>query len=102
MTDLSPEDRNTIMSTVYLVEQALRETLSPDKVNLAAFGNQVPHLHWHVIARWSDDRHFPDPVWAEPPPSSADQLAAWQARTHTVRQHLPQYRQRLLELLGQP
>jgi diadenosine tetraphosphate (Ap4A) HIT family hydrolase len=24
----------------------------------------VPHLHWHVIPRFADDAHFPDPVWA--------------------------------------
>jgi diadenosine tetraphosphate (Ap4A) HIT family hydrolase len=24
----------------------------------------VPHLHWHVIPRWTDDSHFPAPIWA--------------------------------------
>ena len=33
------------------------------KINLASFGNMVPHVHWHVIPRWADDRHFPEPVW---------------------------------------
>jgi diadenosine tetraphosphate (Ap4A) HIT family hydrolase len=33
-------------------------------MNLASLGNQVPHLHWHVIPRFEDDAHFPDPVWA--------------------------------------
>ena len=23
----------------------------------------VPHLHWHVIARFDWDSHFPNPVW---------------------------------------
>jgi diadenosine tetraphosphate (Ap4A) HIT family hydrolase len=23
----------------------------------------VPHLHWHVIARFNWDSHFPQPVW---------------------------------------
>jgi diadenosine tetraphosphate (Ap4A) HIT family hydrolase len=26
----------------------------------------VPHVHWHVIPRFEDDRHFPGPVWAAP------------------------------------
>ena len=25
----------------------------------------TPHLHWHVIPRWHDDRHFPEPVWGK-------------------------------------
>jgi diadenosine tetraphosphate (Ap4A) HIT family hydrolase len=64
MTDLEPRDREHLMSVVFGVEQALRDLLQPDKVNLAALGNQVPHLHWHVIPRFDDDAHFPDPVWA--------------------------------------
>ena len=43
---------------------AVRETLQPDKINLASFGNMVPHLHWHVIPRWTDDSHFPGAIWA--------------------------------------
>jgi diadenosine tetraphosphate (Ap4A) HIT family hydrolase len=26
----------------------------------------VPHVHWHVIPRFRDDRHFPGPIWAQP------------------------------------
>ena len=37
--------------------------MAPDKVNLASLGNVVPHLHWHVIPRFADDPHFPNPVW---------------------------------------
>jgi diadenosine tetraphosphate (Ap4A) HIT family hydrolase len=37
--------------------------LDPLKINLASFGNMTPHLHWHVIPRWADDAHFPQPVW---------------------------------------
>ena len=63
MTDLDAAERRHLMSVVFAAEAALRATARPDKVNLASFGNVVPHLHWHVIPRWRDDRHFPDPVW---------------------------------------
>ena len=59
---LAPE-RQRCMNLVCAVERALIERLRPAKVNLAALGNMVPHLHWHVIARFAWDSHFPQPVW---------------------------------------
>jgi diadenosine tetraphosphate (Ap4A) HIT family hydrolase len=64
MTDLPPASRSAMMQMVMKVESALRETLNPDKINLASLGNMTPHLHWHVIPRFGDDAHFPSPVWA--------------------------------------
>ena len=66
MTDLGAADRARLMAVVFAVEEAVRETMRPDKVNLASLGNAVPHLHWHVVPRFADDRHFPSPVWCEP------------------------------------
>ena len=39
--------------------------MQPHKINLASLGNVVPHLHWHVIPRYSDDLHFPNPIWGQ-------------------------------------
>lgn len=66
MSDLSTAEQVHLMSVVFGVEHCLRDLLNPTKVNLASFGNVVPHLHWHVIPRFSDDRHFPDAYWATP------------------------------------
>lgn len=63
-TDLPPPDRSHIMQAVAKVEGVLREGLKPTKVNLASLGNVVPHLHWHVIARFDWDARWPAPVWA--------------------------------------
>jgi len=64
MTDLAESDRAHLMQIVFRVEQILREIMHPEKINLASLGNQVPHVHWHIIPRFTDDAHFPDPVWA--------------------------------------
>lgn len=64
MTDLDAATRQSLMRVVFAAEQALRELMQPAKINLASLGNMVPHLHWHVIARFADDRHFPDSVWS--------------------------------------
>ncbi len=65
MSDLAPAERQQLMAAVFAVESVIRELFAPDKINLASFGNMVPHLHWHVIPRWRDDRHFPEPVWGQ-------------------------------------
>ena len=63
MTDLPSADRRHLMDAVFAAEQALRDVLGPLKINLASFGNMVPHLHWHVIPRHEDDPHFPNAIW---------------------------------------
>ena len=63
-SDLTRAEREHCMQAVTLVEQVLRQQLAPTKINLATLGNMVAHLHWHVIARFDWDSHFPAPVWA--------------------------------------
>jgi len=65
-SDLSLAGQAALMGAVGAVERVLREALAPTKINLASLGNVVPHLHWHVIARFDWDSHFPAPVWGVP------------------------------------
>ena len=65
-SDLSAAERQVCMHAVVKVEQVLRSELRPAKINLASLGNMVPHLHWHVVARFDWDSHFPAPVWSAP------------------------------------
>ena len=53
------------MDVVFAAERALRQMVQPAKINLASLGNMTPHLHWHVIPRFADDKHFPSSVWSE-------------------------------------
>lgn len=64
MTDLTHPQRNELMNIVFAVESAVREIMQPTKINLASLGNMTPHLHWHIIPRYEDDKHFPNPIWA--------------------------------------
>lgn len=93
-SDLSAAERAHCMEAVALVEQALREHLVPTKVNLAALGNMVPHLHWHVIARFGWDSHFPSPVWA------VAQRPSPAAQEDAVRRLLPQMEATLVRQLA--
>jgi len=64
MSELTFGEREVLMSLVFVVEDAIRHVMQPSKVNLASLGNQVPHLHWHIIPRYTDDAFFPGSVWS--------------------------------------
>jgi diadenosine tetraphosphate (Ap4A) HIT family hydrolase len=72
------------------IESAMLRVLQPTKVNLASLGNAVPHLHWHAIARFDWDSHFPGAVWAQP------QRAADPARLGALAGRLPALEEALL------
>ncbi len=91
MTDLSPADQLTLFQAVLQIESIQRALLGPDKINLAAFGNMVPHLHWHIIPRWRDDTHFPQPVWAALPVTDEHTRAAHQQRFDATAALIPAY-----------
>lgn len=94
-SDLNAAERAHCMDVVVQVERALRQHLQPRKINLATLGNMVAHLHWHVVARFDWDSHFPAPVWA---PAQRERALAQEA---AVRARLPalqaQLRQSLLQ-----
>lgn len=76
-SDLNQHERHLCDDALAWLEAAMRRFLTPDKMNLAELGNVVPHLHWHVIARYHWDSTFPASVWA-PAVRTVDD-ARWQA-----------------------
>lgn len=86
MTDLSSADRRHLMTLVFALEVALRQLYRPLKINLASLGNQVPHVHWHAIPRYADDRHFPEPIWgvAQREPIAQRPIVATRALRHAL------------------
>lgn len=63
LSDLSNSNSIKLYEAVIHCEQIIRQIFNPDKVNIASLGNVTPHLHWHIIPRFKDDRHFPNPIW---------------------------------------
>jgi len=59
----SNELRLYIFEIINIVEKAMLKDLNPDKINIASFGNYVPHVHFHVQARYNNDSYFPEPTW---------------------------------------
>ena len=65
MSDLTSEERRYLWTILETAEECMIDCVNPDKVNYAQFGNMVPHLHWHLIARWKDDPYFPESPWGK-------------------------------------
>jgi diadenosine tetraphosphate (Ap4A) HIT family hydrolase len=84
---LAPAERSALMDEVTRVAQALAAVFDAVKMNYELLGNQVPHIHWHLIPRRADDPAPRDPAWTvahEPrrlaPAEAADRVARIRAR----------------------
>ena len=95
-SDLDAAQRQWCMDAVVVVEKALREHLQPQatKINIATLGNMVAHLHWHVIARYDWDSHFPGAIWAQA------QRTTDEAKLEQVVQSLPAAEQAMCAALN--
>lgn len=61
--DLSPLDQTMLTFETVTVSDNLKRLTGCHKINVAALGNQVAQLHMHVIARFTGDAAWPNPVW---------------------------------------
>jgi len=58
--------RTALMEEISLVAASLFTTYAPAKINYELLGNMVPHIHWHIVPRFSSEPLWPRPIWAEP------------------------------------
>ncbi len=63
MSEIPAETRNEIYGLLDIIEKEMLSYYKPDKINIASFGNYVPHVHWHIMARFKEDSYFPEPMW---------------------------------------
>ncbi|MEZ2720561.1 HIT domain-containing protein [Paenalcaligenes hominis] len=61
--ELSPTDQHQLTTECNQVSEKLARYSAANKMNIAAFGNQVPQLHLHLIARHHTDPAWPQPAW---------------------------------------
>lgn len=80
----TPDDvLHPLISAVRLVAQALTKALGADGINVTqangpSAGQVVPHLHFHVIPRWSRDGHATN--WNPTPYADNDEMAEFGRR----------------------
>lgn len=57
--------KEQIWTTLEIIEKEMLSFFKPEKINIASFGNYVPHVHFHIMARFKEDSYFPEPMWGK-------------------------------------
>lgn len=86
---LDREVRSALMEEVSLVAQALFSVYVPTKINYELLGNMVPHIHWHIVPRFSSEALWPRPIWAELHDELLLSPDEYRVRRETIRGALP-------------
>ncbi|WP_072682682.1 HIT family protein [Arcobacter sp. LA11] len=65
LSECPNEIKNEIFKTLDIIEKEMIKYYNPEKINIASFGNYVPHVHFHIMARFKEDSYFPEPMWGK-------------------------------------
>ncbi|HFQ61580.1 MAG TPA: HIT family protein [Epsilonproteobacteria bacterium] len=65
MSEVPKEIRMEIYDLLDIIEKKMMTYYTPTKINIASFGNYVPHVHWHIMARFEEDAYYPEPMWGK-------------------------------------
>lgn len=65
MSEVPSEIKFEIYELLETIEKEMLTYYKPKKINIASFGNYLPHVHWHIMARFEEDSYFPEPMWGK-------------------------------------
>ncbi len=65
MSEVPSDLKSNIYSLLDIIEKEMLNYYTPKKINIASFGNYLPHVHWHIMARFEEDSYFPEPMWGK-------------------------------------
>ncbi|WP_432822145.1 HIT family protein [Trichloromonas sp.] len=85
---LDPAVRGALIEEVNRVAEALYQTYAPAKMNYELLGNMVPHMHWHLVPRFTDDPLWPRPIWSEPHQEKQLSAAGYRETIERIRKAL--------------
>ena len=86
--ELTRSERSQLIEEVSAVATALAMAFEPVKINYELLGNQVPHIHWHLIPRLESDPAPKEPVWRVPHEPKRLTLDELQESITAIRTHL--------------
>lgn len=84
LDQLTADEWSSFARDVYVAVSVLVEVFSPEHINVECLGNEMPHLHWHLIPRYQNDARWGGPVWT----TTRDEMGRYelsaQARADTL------------------
>ena len=82
------EEKSTIFEALDVIEKEMLTYYQPAKINIASFGNYVPLVHWHIMARFKEDSYFPEPMWGSKQRDASLTLPAFELFCKNVNRRL--------------
>jgi len=61
--ELERGERHALIDAVADLARALADAYDARKMNYELLGNELPHIHWHLVPRRADDPAPRRPVW---------------------------------------
>lgn len=65
LSSCSKETKEEIFKTLDIIEKKMLSYYICEKINIASFGNYMPKVHFHIMARFKNDSYFPEPMWGK-------------------------------------
>lgn len=84
MSEVPAEIKFEIYTLLDTIEKEMITYYQPEKINIASFGNYLPHVHWHIMARFKEDSFFPEPMWGTKQRESALDLPSFESFCQTL------------------
>ena len=63
LDELELPEWQVLAQDLWTAERAVIGAFAPQHINVDSLGNEVPHLHWHLIPRYRDDGRWGGPIW---------------------------------------
>jgi diadenosine tetraphosphate (Ap4A) HIT family hydrolase len=91
MSEVPKAVKENIYEVLDVIEKEMLHYYKPKKINIASFGNYMPHVHWHIMARFEEDSYFPEPMWGEKQRESTLLLPSFEVFTQKVLEKLASF-----------
>jgi len=84
-SDCPKNVKEEIWRVLDIIEKEMLSYYKPTKINIASFGNYMPHVHFHIMARFEEDSYFPEPMWGEKQRESTLSLKSLDEFAHYIK-----------------